>query len=363
MLIQIQKKDSMLEAQNRNLESQVQKRTEELEIENGIRFKAEIEAKQMASFAQLSPSPVIRLNREGKLILSNDAASEIMLQHELNTVALTECLPFLDKVDLREIIGNDQIVRISDYIEDKYYQIVLRGVREYGFVNIYLSDITQRVELEENLKVQKEKAEKANRAKSEFLANMSHEIRTPMNGIIGTTYILLETDLTSEQRDYILTLKSSGESLLDIINDILDFSKIEANRLELSNARFNIYSCVQDVCSLIKITAASKNLQFEVNVDHRIPPELIGDVGRIRQILLNLLSNACKFTEKGKVSLVVRNCEENVDEKKRHGLLILVKDTGIGIEKDKQKKNIWCFYTSRYIYNKKLRRDRTWFSH
>lgn len=189
--------------------------------------------------------------------------------------------------------------------------------------------------LEQESKLSREmaqRAEKANMAKSEFLANMSHEIRTPLNGIIGMASLLLEKNLTDGQRDCAETLMSSAESLLGLLNDILDFSKIEAGRLEFEEVRFNLKSLVEGVSSFFAPLAAEKNILLTTDIDPATPPVLLGDPGRLRQILANLLSNAIKFTDEGEVALSAKGLQT---EDRRAALQFIVRDTGIGIPPDR----------------------------
>ncbi len=193
-------------------------------------------------------------------------------------------------------------------------------------------DVTELILTEEALRKAKKSADSANRAKGDFLANMSHEIRTPMNAVLGITELLLDSDLSDQQREYLNMVLSSGESLLALINDILDFSKIEAGKLALHKTAFDLRSAIRETANVLNVRATEKQLQLNFIVENDVPNFLVGDVGRLRQVLINLVGNAIKFTAEGSVDIKVA-CQSTGETKAV--LVFKVTDTGIGIEKSK----------------------------
>ncbi|MBN2012862.1 response regulator [candidate division KSB1 bacterium] len=218
------------------------------------------------------------------------------------------------------------IVGIShDISERKEYEIELRAAM---------------IESEKSLEI----AEAANRSKSEFLANMSHEIRTPMNGVIGMTELALDLAINKQQRDYLKIAKQSAESLLDLLNDILDFSKIEAGKLDLEEIDFALRDVIEIAISTFALRAQSKGLELLCDIEHNVPHYLKGDPGRLRQIIINLIGNAIKFTEKGEIVVrIKRTNTQHCENRGMIGLHFSVADTGIGIAEDKLDKIFQCF--------------------
>jgi PAS domain S-box-containing protein len=217
------------------------------------------------------------------------------------------------------------------WIRDRSFRVFNEAGEVIRMVGI-AEDITERKHADEAVRNAKESAEAANRAKSEFLANMSHEIRTPINGVIGMSEMLLETELTSEQREFAEVARSSAQSLLTLINDILDFSKIEARKLDLEVLDFNLCDCLEDAARLLRGQAHAKGLELVSMTEPDLPVLFRGDARRLRQILLNLGGNALKFTSQGGVSL---NATVETQDELSALIRFAVKDSGIGIPADR----------------------------
>ncbi|MDM8534399.1 ATP-binding protein [Clostridiaceae bacterium HSG29] len=243
---------------------------------------------------------------------------------------------------MEEVINSEKTVRKEFYIEriDKWLLFIYYSPTKDNIAAV-ISDIDFEKKAKITLQIAKTKAESANKAKGEFLANMSHEIRTPLNGISGMIDLTLRTNLNEEQTNNLKVAKTCVNALLNIIGDILDFSKLEVGRISLNYEKFNIRDFINDIKDQYKYKIEAKKIIFLLNIDNSLPEYLYGDKNRIRQIVSNLLENAIKFTEKGKILLSVRKSK---NFGKNHIVIFNVIDSGIGISESKQNKIFEVFY-------------------
>ena len=248
-----------------------------------------------------------------------------------------------EAIKTKEAINNYVNFNIKNFVDISKRKIKARN-GEYKWIEWHISkgandtyisvgtDITDRILTDIELKKAKESAEESLKVKNEFLANMSHEIRTPLNAIIGFTDLLLETKLTTEQKLHLETMQNSGEILLSLINDVLDLSKLESGKLEIEVIPFNLHKQLNEVVRLMKIKAREKNISLNLEIDSNTPKEVVGDPTRLGQILLNLIGNAIKFTNKGSVTVSVKQLKEST---KSTTVFFEIQDTGIGIVSNK----------------------------
>ena len=358
MLEQIQKRDAELRNAREDLEGRVSERTRELEQEIGERQHAQEALHESEERIRLlmdsTAEAIFGVDRDGNCTFCNPATLRLLghqkpedllgkSMHEMMHHSHPDGRPYPVKdcdiaISLAkgEGIHSDQDTfwhADGTSFPAEYWAYPTRREGDIVGSVVTFLDITKRKQAQDAVLEAKEAAEAGSRAKSEFLANMSHEIRTPMNGIIGMTELALDTALTAEQREYLGMVKSAADSLLRVINDILDFSKIEAGKLELEETEFAIRDLFDDTLKTLAVRADKKQLKLSVRVSAGVPPNVVGDPTRLRQLIVNLVGNAIKFTASGSVIVDAELERESIDSIDLH---IRVSDTGMGIPLEKQ---------------------------
>lgn len=307
-----------------------------------INDRSKINVENMSEYIYYSIStPILVFDADSRLQIANDAAAEFL---NINPSVLSQksvTISQLFRVDRDTVFdfsGNslnlDSVCERNQLycnlainkIQDRYDDII-------GYI-IVVTDLSERIRTMQNLEEAKLAAEAANRSKSSFLANMSHEIRTPMNAILGFSELILKMDIDTKVREYVADIRSSCQNLLAVINDVLDISKLDSGKMELSCANFHLCPLLQDTFHIIDIQARKKGLLFTMDVDPEVPKELYGDKTRIRGVLINILSNAIKYTSEGTVSFSVKVLEKTADTVK---MAYVITDTGMGITEDDKK--------------------------
>jgi PAS domain S-box-containing protein len=324
------------------------KRETEIELNN--------ERSRLTAFVKHTPAAVAMLDRDlVYLAVSNRWTQEFKLA-ESEVIGHSHYKLFADIITDESYVWHEQVMR-GEVIGKQEEKVMIAGVEdpqylswemrpwflydgEIGGMMVLSQNVTGMVKRREELQIAKNQAEEASRAKSEFLANMSHEIRTPLNGVIGFTDLVLKTKLTDTQNQYLTIVNQSANALLSIINDILDFSKIEAGKLELDMEKTDLYELASQATDIITYQIQKKGLELLLNVATELPRFIYADSVRLKQVLVNLLGNASKFTEKGEIELKISPLE---GEENRTTIRFEVRDTGIGIHPDKQAKIFEAF--------------------
>jgi two-component system, sensor histidine kinase and response regulator len=303
---------------------------------------------RMVNIFDATPDLVCSFALDGEVEYINEALADMLGDKAINLRSMEDVLDqfpetrqLFDEAVIPAILEQGFWRGDLDYVsgrEDVPVSTIVLGHRRPGrlpdYVSIIARDIRRSLRNERDLIAARQAAEAASRAKGDFLATMSHEIRTPMNGVLGSADLLLETDLTTEQRDLAGMLRESGESLLGIVNDVLDFSKIEATAIQLEHVPFALRPAIDGVCRTLAAAANHKGLELLVSINGNVPPVVVGDPSRLKQILVNLVGNSVKFTERGRVIVRVACVGETSSD--GSVLLFEVEDSGIGIAPEVQ---------------------------
>ena len=309
--------------------------------------KTEEKKIQSDTVLKFMDSMVLVSNKEGDLIFASPSV-EKMLGYSIEEVIGDKWWDVTFEDEYESVRTKNAITKFVFFNEKGYTDISKRKIKtksgDYKWIewqvskgenDTYISvgrDITSRILTDIELTKAKEFAEESLKVKNEFLANMSHEIRTPLNAVIGFTDLLLETQLTSEQKLHLETMRNSGEILLSLINNVLDLSKLDSNKFEIEEISFDLHKNLDEVVRLMKIKASEKKIELKLNIDSNTPKEVIGDPNRLGQILLNLIGNAVKFTNEGYVEVSVKEIEDTTTTS---NIMFEIKDTGIGIVSNK----------------------------
>ncbi|WP_010272805.1 hybrid sensor histidine kinase/response regulator [Paenibacillus senegalensis] len=332
----LQKQTQLLEEQTRKLE----KTNQDLLLTTLSLTKAEAHARIIGD---TSIDAMFTFDASGLILTVNPAVLTIFGFEEEELVGypvtrlVPELKPLIDDQDdtaSEKYIGKINELQLTTRSGKPFYAEIRIGEAFIGMDHLFactVSDISERKKAEQELVRAKEAAEIASRVKSDFLATMSHEIRTPLNGVIGMTDLLLQTELNPEQKELAEIIRTSGDALLAVINDILDFSKIESGKMELEEEPFSLVGCISETFDLF--TAQKRDLEMKYYIDPQLPAYLLGDITRLRQILINLIGNAIKFTNTGGVYLMVNQAS---GAQSKLEIEFIVKDTGIGIAEAKR---------------------------